>query len=165
MGLLPSPWGHALAHGEALEIFRGREGPFEIVVSVQPNPPLVGTLHFSVTPINPESGTLLLNTEITIIANDPEGKPAYQVRAVNSPLSVELYDANMTVETPGDWTISVEVSREAQGTATFNFPLHIGEQALPPANIGTLVWLTVLVVLAGGATYVWYRSRQALQQT
>ena len=162
-GSLPPAWGRAVAHGGGVEIFRGTQGAYEIIVGMRPETPVVGSMHFSVTPRDPATKTLLLNVQITIVAHDPSGEPAYQVRAVNSPLVIEFYDANITIESPGDWTLQVKVHREALGTETFVVPLSVGEQGLTPSNVGTVVWLAVLGTLAGGAIYVWYRSRKALR--
>ena len=149
------------ANGDGSEIFRGREGPYEIIVGVQPERLLVGSIHFTVTPLDTETSLPVLKAEITLVAHDPQGRPSVQARAVNAPGSRRYYDANMTIDSPGEWTVVVEVSTEALGRATFTVPLKVEEAALSPRVAGTVVWSVVLAILAGGAAYVWYSARRA----
>ena len=153
-------WGYVAANGVGKEIFRGQAGAFEIVVRVQPARPEMGRVHLTITPLDPESTAVLLNVEVEVVALNPEGEPTYRVRAVNAPLAVEYYDANITFESAGSWTLLVNVAREGRGRATFSVPLIVEEASLSPTLGGTLVWLAVLAALAGGGTYVWYSSRK-----
>ena len=47
-----SSWNTVNANGRGFEIFSAVEGPYEIVVAVQPKEPVVGVVHFTITPIN-----------------------------------------------------------------------------------------------------------------
>ena len=156
--------GHATAHGEGVEFFRGREGSYELVVLVQPERPTVGTVHFVITPLDLEASLPVLDAEIDVVAHSPEGKPAYQVRALNQPLSLEDYHANITFDSPGEWTLFVDVRHDTLGRARFAVPLSVEEQSVGPGLGGAIAWLAVLGVLVGGSTYLWLRSRWLLKQ-
>ena len=54
----------------------------------------------------------------------------------------------------------IQVRSERLGEATVEVPLKIEEQRITPGSSGTWVFLGLLVVLAGGATYVWYSARR-----
>ncbi len=156
------PGGHgALANGGGTEIFRARQGAYEIVVWVQPERPVVGAAHLTITPLNAETSVPVLEAEINIVANDPQGVPTYRVRALSAPLSLQYYDANITFDSSGDWTLSVSVEHSTLGRAMVDVPLHVDEQPLGPSLAGTIVWLAVISILAGGAAYVWSKQRRA----
>lgn len=159
-GLSPALAGDLSAHGDATEIFRGTEGAYELVLAVQPEETVVGTIHITITPFDAATSMLVDSAEIVIVAHDPEGAPTYQARAINTPASPEYYDANITFESDGEWTLMVSVDHATLGKATFSVPLGVGELPVPAGSGGAVVWLFVLVVLAGGATYVWRTSRR-----
>ena len=157
----PAPQGHSGADRGAVEIFRGREGAYEITLGVRPEKPVVGTIHFSITPLSAETSELVPTATIRIVANNPQGEPTYQARALNFPVSPQYYDADLTIFTPGPWTIFVEISSDSLGEATFKVPLLVEEQRLTPNRIeGTIVWLILIGVLVGGAVYVCYSARR-----
>jgi hypothetical protein len=154
--------GHSLANGESVEIFRGREGAYELIVGVQPETPVVGAIHFTITPLDIETSLPVVDAEISVVAHDPDGKAAYRVRAVNTPLAARYYDANITIESPGTWTLAVEVSSDRLGRATFAVPVKVGAGPVARILAGTVVWLAVVTVLATGATVLWLRTRKRL---
>lgn len=152
------------AHGEGALVFEGRAGDFEVTVRVLPDPPAVGSVHFTVTPFDPEHKGLILGTEVTLILIDSQGVEVYQTRAVNSPIALEFYDANVTIEEAGEWTLRVELLHEDRGSATFSVPLTVIEPALPASGAAGYVFLGVFLFLLGGAVYLWFRSNQAVRR-
>ena len=161
---LPAMAGLSHANGDAVEIFRAQEGAYELVVGVQPSTPVVGRTHLTLTLLNVSTSLPVVHAEIKIVAQKPDGEPAYEVRAVNLPLSIKYYDANITFESPGDWTLMVSVHHDTLGRVTFAVPFHVGEQAVGASLAGTIVWLAVLGTLAGGSVYVWYRARRRTER-
>ena len=155
----------ALSNGAAVEIFRGRDGAYEVVVAILPEEPTVGTVHFSITPSVAETSVPVTDAKIIVVAIDPENEPAYQARALNSPDSPRSYDANITFESQGTWTVSVEIRSDGAGDATVVFPLELGPQPLESSPAGAVVLLAVMAVLIGGGVYVWYSSRRRRQAT
>ena len=147
------------ANGDSVEIFRERSGPYEIVLGVLPQQPTVGTIHLTITPIDAQTSDPIENSKITIVAYDPGGEPAYQVRALNTPNNPMYYDANLTISIPGIWTLKLFIESEVLGNITVNVPLTVERQAIPPSPWGTAIWLIVLVTIIGGALHLWYRSK------
>ena len=158
--LVPPAWQQALANGNGAEIYRGREGAYEVIVKVQPDRPEVGAIHFTITPLDAKTLAPIVDAEIDIVAHDPTGKAAYRTRALNPPLAAEYYDANITIGSAGEWTLIVRVSSDLLGQATFTVPVHVDERPLAQTTAGTVVWLTVLATLFAGSGYLWYRSRR-----
>ena len=155
------PIGRASANGGAAEIFRGRAGSYEIVVAILPEKPVVGTVHFSVTLRDIRTSEPVTDAEVDIVAHDPSGQPMYQARALNTPGSPQRYEANISFESPGTWTLAVAVQSERLGSGEVTVPLEVEERAIGPGQVGSVVWLVVVAVLVGGAVYVWHSSRRA----
>ena len=154
----------ALANGDSVEIFRGSQGPYEIVVSIQPASPMVGTVHITVTPIDAATSEPLTQARITLVAHDGADAPVYQARAVNTPASPKYYDANISFESPGQWTLVVSVVTDDLGAATVRVPLDVAERPLPPALEGAIMLLVVIGAFVGGAAYLYFSSRRALRR-
>ena len=148
------------ANGGAVEIFRGNQGPYELVVGVLPEEPAVGTVHLSVTPLDALSSRIVTDAEILVVANDPEGDPTYQARALNTPASPQVYETNITFESPGAWTLLVTVENQALGQTTFTIPLAIAPPAIPSGRSGTYVFVGIMVVLIAGGLWVWHSGRR-----
>ena len=153
--------GRLRANGDSVEIYRERGGPFELVVGVQPKKPAVGPIHLTLSPLDAATSEPVLDAEIEIVAHTPDGDPEYRVRALSTPGQPRYYDANLAVESAGRWTLVVDVRSDSLGRATFSVPVQVIEQSLPPSLAGTVLWLGVSLVVAGGAAYVWYSSRGA----
>ena len=146
--------GQAFANGDSVEIFRGREGAYELVVGVQPETPTVGSIHLTVTPLKAETSQPVLDAVIRITVHNPEGEPAIEVRALNAPAEPRHYDANVTVGSAGEWTLKLTVRSDALGEASFTVPLQVAEPLVEPNMAGVIVWLAILAALSAGTAYV-----------
>ncbi len=151
----------AQAHGQGTEIFRDRQGRYELVVAVQPGKPVLGSVHVTITPLDAATSSVVSDALITVVANDEADRPTYQTQAVNSPEWPQYYDANFTMESEGAWTLAIEVASPSMGEATFVVPFEVGPPAIGASAAGTIVWLVVVGVLAGGAILVWRSARRA----
>lgn len=160
-----APFESVSANGHAVEIFRGNEGSYEIIVRILPEEPVVGTVHFSITPLDAVTLLPVTDSEILIVANDSGGEPTYQARALNTPKSPQDYEANISFESAGRWTLEIEVKSDDLGEATVTVPLNVGKQSIPPSGWGAIVLLAVVAVLVGGAIYVWHSGRRQRRLT
>ena len=163
--LLASSSPAALANGAGLEIFRGVEGPFRLVVRVQPEEPAVGAVHLTFQPSIATTAEPVEDAMIDVLAKDAEGAERYRVRAVNTPQERQYYDANITFHEAGEWTLVVDVEQAGTGSATFDVPMTVVPQLIPSRGVaGTLVFLLISAALVGGVALVWYQSRRALRR-
>ena len=151
---------NALAHGNTKEISRANEGSYEIIVRALPKKPVVGTVHFSITPMDASVNQTVTDAQILIICNNNEGEPTYQARALNTPSSPQYYDANITFKSSGQWTLVIKVQSSRLGESTITVPLNVADQAIGPGNSGTVVFLIMLVILVGGALSIWHIARR-----
>ena len=163
--LFLQPGNPLFGNGDAVEIFRSQDGSYEIIVGVLPREPRVGAVHFSITPLDAATLLAVADAEIVIIAKDQRGKPVYQARALNTPELPQYYDANITFESAGLWTIVVDVWEDELGGATVGVRLAVQKQSIAAGAYGGLVFLTVFLVLIAGALYVWHSARRARQNT
>ena len=163
--LLLQPAGQLFGNGDTVEIYRGRQGSYEIIVGILPGEPRLGTVHFSITPLDFATLLPVADAEIIIVAKDQQGMPIYQARALNTPEFPQYYDANITFESAGFWTMVVDVSEDELGEATVQIALAVEVQSIGAGKYGGLVFLIVFLVLIGGALYVWYSSRRLRRKT
>jgi hypothetical protein len=75
-----------------------------------------------------------------------------------------MYDANLALEPGGQWTVSVEVSKDGMGSASHEVSLTVADLPLSAGLAGTLLWLSTTAVLITGGMYLWRRSRAALSR-
>lgn len=154
-----------MANGAGKEIFRGVEGPFQLVVRVQPEEPALGAVHLTFEPTIASTGEPAEDAMIEVLAKDAEGAERYQVRAVNTPLERQYYDANITFHEAGEWTLVVDVEQAGTGSATFEVPMTVAPQLIPARAVaGTLVFLLISGAIVGGVVLLWYQSRRALRR-
>ena len=162
---LATAWGtgpvSAQTDGEARELFRGRSGPYEIVVGIRPNEPLVGTIHFLVTALDAVTRETVADARVLIVAIDEDGVPTYQSLAVNTVNSPDLYEANITFEQPGKWDLRVDVRSDRLGEASFDVPLEVRPTNPTASRSGGILFVGVLLVIVGGTIYVAYTARRA----
>ena len=147
------------AHGD--EVLRERTGAYEIVVAILPERPAVGTVHFSITPLDASNGQLVTQAKIWLTAHDEKGEPVYAARAVNLPATPHYYDTNVKFEAAGTWTIELTLEQESLGEASLSFPLEIEPAAIGAGSGGGFVFMGVFAALIGGAVYLWMSARRA----
>ena len=151
---------------EAREIARGRfqmiDERYEITVDVVPSVPSAGTVHFVVTPNLVETEEAVTDATILIVIDDEEGVPTYQSIAPGTPGLPGQYRANFLVERAGDWKVRVELEAPA-GDAQLTLPLVVIDRNITGGLGGTLVFVVVAVVLAGGGLYVALMARRKMR--
>ncbi len=151
----------ALGHERAVEIFREVDGQVEIVVAALPENPVVGIVHFSVTPLEAATGAVVSDASVTLtVRRGPDQRPIL-ARAVNTPAAPQFYDANITFVTAGDWSMAVEVQSDELGEATVELILRVDDQRITPSAAGGYVLLGIVILLVGGAGHLWLSSRRA----
>ena len=152
----------AQGEGEGVrELFRETVEPFELALSVEPAEVVAGFIHLSVTVLVAGESTPVVGAVVNIVGTASDGS-ALQSRAVSEPTRPGIYDANLSMEPGGLWTVTVEVSKDGLGTATHEVSLTVGNLPLSAGLVGTLLWFLTTAALLGGGIYLWRRSRTAL---
>ncbi len=156
----PSPVA-AQTVGEPTELFRGRSGPYELIVAIRPDVPVVGTIHFLVSVLDADTRGAVDDARVLIVAIDEDGAPVYQSLAVDTPASPGVYEANITFSEPGRWDLRVDVENRRIGEASFNVPLEVRPPPGSEGSGGVIVFAGVIAVLVAGTVYVAYTARQS----
>ena len=152
----------AQGEGEgARELFRETVEQFELALSVEPAEVVAGVVHLAVTVLVAGELTPVVGAAVNIVATASDGS-ALQSRAVSEPARPGIYDANLSIEPGGLWTVTVDVSKDGLGSARHEVSLVVGDLPLSAGLAGTLLWFLMTVALVGGAMYLWRRSRRAL---
>ena len=137
------------AHGNMKYIHHSTAGEFDLKVSLIPHQPITGSVHFHVEP------TLISNQEpvetaiITVVIR--QGEEAFQSRAVNSPSSPTIYDANLTFETSGKWEVEVKISTKPDVEDKTKFQLNVLDGGSATSNAAGIFFLFVFLVLIVGS--------------
>ncbi len=148
-------------HGDSKLIFQGPVGPYRLSLRILPDPPRVGTVHFTVSGLDSNLRSLESDPRIMIVAINPSGEPVYQTPAIRDPANPELYEGNIIFRDVGAWSISVTVDTEEKGEGSVIVPMQISSPSIEPGPEGTIVFALITLALFGGTAYLWYSSRKA----
>jgi len=138
----------ASAHGDMKEIFVGKVDDYQIRVSVLPHQPMVGHAHFTIEPTNVNTSNPIEEAIITLIVRNRD--EAFESRAVNSPSSTTMYDANLTFYEGGDWEAEVRIQTLPGRESSVFFTVNVsGESIVYGASAGYffLFIFAILVVV------------------
>ena len=123
------------AHGDMKEIFVGKVDGYQIRVSVLPHQPMVGHAHFTIEPTNVNTGNPIEEAIITLIVRNRD--EAVESRAVNTPSSTTMYDANLTFYEEGDWEAEVRIQTLPERESSVFFTVNVsGERIVSGTSAG-----------------------------
>ena len=156
--ILSSP-DSVIAHGDMKEIHRGTVENYDISVSILPHEPIAGGFsHFTVEPKEKISLESIEEAKITLIIR--KGEYAYKSRAVNSPNSPKLYDANFTFKEGGIWDVEVQISTIPDESTIMSFPLSVSGNSNKEGREAGIFFLFVFSVLIVGSIILTLRYRK-----
>ena len=156
-----SPGERESVFDKPLQLHRGPAGPYEVIVTVQPHKPKVGTVHFGVTILDHSTQTLVEDAKVLIVAYNPDGEPTYQTPALNDPATPVHYKGNIIFRSPGQWSLLTKIETPDHGEVTATSPINIAEAASVSSVEGLLMLILVTCALAGGSAYVIFSIRRA----
>ncbi|MYC06113.1 MAG: hypothetical protein F4X57_02885 [Chloroflexi bacterium] len=143
-----------------LQLHRGPAGPYEVIITIQPHKPRVGTVHFGVTILDPAAQELVENARVLIVAYNPEGEPTFQTPALNDPATPIHYKGNIIFRSAGQWSLLTKIETDEHGEVTTTTPLNIAEAATVPSFEGRLILALVTLALGGGTAWVVFSIRR-----
>ena len=144
-----------------LQLYRGPAGPYEVIITIQPHKPKVGTVHFGVTILDPEAQELVEDARVLIVAYNPEGEPTYQTPALNDPATPIHYKGNIIFRSSGQWSLLTKIETSEHGEVTASTPINIAEASTVPSVEGLFMLVLVTLALGGGTAYVIFSIRRA----
>ena len=164
MAVALSAAGVAMAQSDeegARELFHETSASFDIRLQVEPAEMIAGVAHFMVTVLAAGDSAPVKGAIVNIVGTARDGS-AVQSRAVSTPRSPGIYEANLVLEPGGLWAISFDVNKEGLGSASHEVSLLVRDLPLSAGLAGTFLWLLTTAALVGGGLYLWRRSRAAL---
>ena len=124
--IVPLNQSPVLANGATRELVKNqRVGPYELQVGILPGGPKVGNLHISILITDAESGNLVTDATVSVLAQGPEGSTRIgPVPAPNTPQNPQFYDVDISLDAEGSWAVTLEIDA-AQGTENLEVPLEV----------------------------------------
>lgn len=157
-----TPGGRTNVFDQPLQLYRGPAGPYEVIITIQPHRPKVGTVHFGVTILDPQMRTAVENARVRIVAHPPDPNDrALQTPALNDPATPIHYKGNIIFRSDGQWNLVAEIQTAEHGEVTATTPIHIAEAASVPSIEGMFMLILVTLALGGGTAYVIFSIRRA----
>lgn len=156
--ILVTLWGQTNqleAHGDMKNIHYGTAGEYKLKVSIIPHEPVSGSVHFHIEPTSSSTTEAIEKAIITVVIR--QGEDAFQSRAVNSPSSPTIYDANLTFETPGEWEVEIKISTKPNIEDKISFQLYVLDAGSPTSNAAGIFFLFVFSVLITGSIFLYMR--------
>ena len=133
---------------------------FDATVTIYPEKPLVGPVHFTVRLFRPGTTSVLEGARIQLTVISPT-KDAFKAWAVADPAFPGEYHANLSMNEPGYWTADLVIHADGIDESTLDFSLIIGDRPLGVGTIGTFVWMAIIIAFLSGSVYLWRLSRTA----
>ncbi len=145
-----------------LQLYRGPAGPYEIIITIQPHKPKVGTVHFGVVIFDPQTRTAVEDARVRIVAHPPNlDDRALQTPALNDPATPIHYKGNIIFRSAGQWNLVAEIQTDEHGEVTATTPINIAEAASTSSVEGLFMLILVTLALGGGTAYVIFSIRRA----
>ena len=145
------------AHGDMKQIYKGTTANFEILVKSIPHKPMVGQAHFSIEPRDATTGNPITQALITLVVRLED--EAFQSRAVNSPSSPTVYDANLTFYEEGPWEAEVKIEAIPGQENSVFFVVDVSGESVVSGTGAGYFFIFVFGVLVLGATTLAFHYR------
>ena len=147
--------------GDSFEIFRGQSDAFEVTIDVSPRTPVVGPVHFTVKVSDSATANIVTDARILIVVFDEEDAPTIQTLVLNTPLTPDFYEGNLTFELPARYTLRVDLDSPTFGSTSFRAPFTVRSGTPIENPLGTWIFLLVTVAIIGGTVYVGFSAKKA----
>ena len=138
--------------------FRQIVGPYNIRVALVQSGLSLGITLVAIYVVEEATGQPIPDARVLLRTRHEDGDSEGRATAHNTPQEPERYDAQMTLDAPGSWRITVEVA-SALGTVAVEVPTLTVEETRRISG-GTFVFLGVFLVIIAGAAYLWWSTHR-----
>ena len=150
--------GTASANGAVrLVVIDEVSGPYLLRVGVLPGDPTIGPLHVS-TLIQDASGDTAVD-DATVRVSVSGAGTASQADAVNSPQSPQLYEANLLLDSLGEWSVTLDIESDL-GRASHTFAIRAAEEG--GFNLMFVIAAAAAVLVVGSLVWSQFQRRRRL---
>jgi hypothetical protein len=152
----------ALAQQSGTEPYQVNAGPYRIEVIANPSALSLGSVRYTVIVLNAQNAQPVSDARVLIRArHQGEGVEGWAT-ALNNPVTPESYQAQIELNRPGAWVMSVEVS-SSLGRVAVEVPSHRVPEPRQ-SRAGGLVFASISGVLVLGSVYLVWSIRRAQQK-
>ena len=138
--------------------FRQIAGPYDIRVALVQSSLSLGTTLIAIYVVDEATGQPVPDARVLLRTKHEDGDAEGKATAHNTPQEPERYDAQMTLESPGSWRVTVEVDSGLGTVAVEVPPLIVGETR--KISGGTFVFIGIFLVIIAGALYLWWSTQR-----
>ena len=138
----------AQANGRVTKFENQSVGPYLVSLGTIPEPPIVGSLHLTVTLKEIETQEFILDALITASGkgSNINSKDIGPMNAVKNFGDPRYYDINTSVNTTGTWTFDIAIKADP-GEITTTFQIEVIERNNIPAILAFFVLLLLVTIL------------------
>ena len=148
----------ALAQEDGFQRIRELAGPYEIKVAIVQSSLSLGTTLFAVYVVDQATGQPIRDVRVLLRTKHEDGSAGGKATAHNTPNEPERYDAQITLDAPGIWQVTVEVDSSLGRVAVEMPPLTVAEAR--KISAGTFVFICIFLVIIAGAVYLWWSTKR-----
>jgi hypothetical protein len=150
------------AQQSGVEPYQVIAGPYRIEVIANQSSLSLGSVRYTVAVLNAENSRPVSDAQVVIRARHQESGTEGWATALNSPVTPERYQAQIELNQPGSWLVSVDVTSPL-GRVEVEAP---SQQVPEPSQsrAGGLVFAGITVVLILGSVYLVWSIRRAQQK-
>ena len=138
--------------------FRQIVGPYNIRVALVQSSLSLGVTLVAVYVVEEATGQAIPDVRVLLRTRHEDAETQGIATAHNTPQEPERYDAQMTLDAPGDWVVTIEVASDL-GTVAVEVPA-LTVDATRRISGGTFVFIGVFVVIIAGAAYLWWSTQR-----
>ena len=146
------------AQEDGVQRFREVAGPYELKVAIVQSGLSLGTTLLAIYVVDEATGQAVPDARVLLRTKHEDEESEGRATAHNTPGEPERYDAQITLDAPGTWQVTVEVD-SSLGRVAVDLPQLTVAEARKISG-GTFVFLAIFLVLIGGAAYLWWNTQR-----
>ena len=137
-------------------------GPETVVVYMEPDRPVVGSVHFEVAVSSADTGKPVRELQVRVYGDPPLEGTRQTSRALDTAERPGIYAGNLEMDNAGTWSMSVDlVSTPDAEPVSLTFPVEVRARVRASTALGTLVWALITAAIVGGVGGLWWSSKKA----
>ena len=138
--------------------FQQTAGPYDIRVAVVQSALSLGTTLFAITILDAATEEPVPDARVVLRPRHESGDQQGKATAHNTVQSPERYDAQVNLDAPGHWLVTVEVDSSLGLVAVAFIELEVPEAR--KISGGTFVFYGAFAMIMGGVAYVWWSAKR-----
>ena len=138
--------------------FQQTAGPYDIRIAVVQSALSLGMTLFTITVLEAATEEPVPDARIVLRPRHEGGDQQGKATAHNTVHSPERYDAQVNLDAPGHWLVTVEVDSSLGLVAVAFIELEVAEAR--KISGGTFVFIGAFAMIMGGIAYVWWSAKR-----